>query len=171
MGNARPLLSPRSLQTKGIQSDTEVKQDLIKSLRLRTGMLRSLTEMTVMTSGHIGEALDLKLKVPMGHRIHTTTSLLVATTSWHREGVRLMGAKDSHRLRLFIVGTLKCTGRTVRPSHLPPTLATKESDPLQAQPTGAGLQVMAGTAHTNKESLAQVLMETEGDHEVRTENP
>lgn len=171
MGNARPLLRLRSLQTKGIQSNTEVKQDLIKSPRLRTEMLRSLIEMTVMTSGRIGEALDLKLKVPMGHRIHTTTSLLVDTTSWHLEGVRLMGAKDSRRLRLFIVGTLKRTGHTVRRSHLPPIPATKESDPLRAQPTGAGLQVTAGTAHTNKESLVQVLMETEGDHEVRTESP
>lgn len=171
MENGCPLLCLRSPQTKGIQRDTEVKQDLKKSPPLLTEILLSLTGTTVMTSGRTEEALDLKLKVPMGHRIHTTTSLLVDTTSWHLEGVQLMGAKDSHRLQLFIVGTLKCMAHTVCRSHPPPTPATNESDPLLAQPTGAGLQVMAGTVHTNKESLVQVLMEIEGDHAVHTENP
>lgn len=73
--------SPHNLLIKGIQKGTEVKQDLIKSPHLHTEMLHSLTEMIVRTSGHTGEVLVLNQKVPMGHHIHITTSLLAVITS------------------------------------------------------------------------------------------
>ena len=74
-------LSPRNLQIRGIQKDTGVKQDLTKSLHLHTEMLHNRIEMTVKTSGHTGEVLVSKQKVPMGHHIHIATSLLVVITS------------------------------------------------------------------------------------------
>lgn len=74
-------LSPHNLQIKEIQKGTKVKQNLIKSPHLHTEMLHNLIEMTVKTSGHTGEVLVSKLKVPMGHLIHITTSLLVVITS------------------------------------------------------------------------------------------
>lgn len=74
-------LRPHNLQIRGIQKDTEVQQDLIKSPRLRTEMLHNLTEMTVKTSGHTGKVLVSNQKVPMGRHIHIATSLLVVITS------------------------------------------------------------------------------------------
>lgn len=129
MVKGHPHLSLRSPQIKGIQSDTEVKQDLRKSLHPPTEMLHNLIEMTVTTSGRIEEALDLKLKVPMGHRTHIATSLLVDTTSLYLEEVQLTGAKDSRRLPLIIVGMPMCMGHTACQSHLPLTPATKGSGP------------------------------------------
>lgn len=74
-------VSPHNLQIKGIQKGTEVKQDLIKNPHLHTEMLHNLTEMTVKTSGHTGEVLVSKQKVPMGHHTLIATSPLVVITS------------------------------------------------------------------------------------------
>ena len=161
-------LSPRSLQIKGTPKGTGVKQDLTRSPRLHTEMLHNLTEMTVKTSGHTGEVLVSKQKVPMGH---TATSLLVVITSLYLEEVQPMGAKDSLPVPRITVGMQTCMGHTVCRSHPVRIQATKESDPLPALPTGAGPRAMADTVRTNKESLGQVLMETAGDHEVLTESP
>lgn len=155
-----------NLQIKGILKDTEVKRDLIKSRHLHIVMLHSLIEKKEKSSGHTGEVLVLKQKVPMGH--HTTINPQVVTISWHLEEALLIAARNCLPLPLITTEMPIHMDHMVCP-NLPVLIpATKGNVPLPVQRTGAGHQVMVDTALMNKESLDPVLMQAVGDPEVPT---
>lgn len=124
-GHQRP-----NRQRKRIQKGTKAKQEQIKSLLPHTETRRSLIEMTEMTSGHTGEVLASKQKVPMGHLIHTATNPLVVTTSSYPDEVQLMGAKDFLPVPHITVGIWTRMGLTALQSRQAHTQATRESVPL-----------------------------------------
>lgn len=163
MVRGHPLLS---LQIKGILKDIEVKRDLKKSRHLHIEMLHSLTERKERSSGHTGEVLVLRQKVPMGH--HSTTNPLLVTISWHLEEVLLIAARNFLPLPHITTEMLIHMDPMVC-QNLPVLIpATKGNVPLPVQRTGAGHQVMADTALMSKESLGPVHMQAVGDQEVPT---